>query len=75
MSISRNLLRIFVVATVLPALMSCSAEQDALTPVTESRGVISNSQQQALEAANTVEQTLLDAAAQREKELQERLQR
>lgn len=42
-------------------------------PAQSNRGVLSNQQEAALDAARTVEQTLLDAAAAREKELAERL--
>ena len=64
-------------ATLLTLLSACGADSDESNvtqePEQAARGILTNQQQQALEAANSVEQTLLDSAADREKELEARL--
>jgi hypothetical protein len=70
-----------VIATQCVFLSACggdsatdnAAESTSQEPVQSNRGVLTNQQESALDAARTVEQTLLDAAADREKELAERL--
>ncbi|MFT4815692.1 MAG: hypothetical protein ACI9IQ_001185 [Cyclobacteriaceae bacterium] len=66
-----------VIATLLTLLNACGAdsEESNLTqgPEQSQQGILSNQQQQALDAASSVEQTLLNAAADREKELEARL--
>ena len=66
-----------LVATMLTLLSACGAdsEESNLTqePEQSQQGILSNQQQQALDAARSVEQTLLDSAADREKELEARL--
>lgn len=73
-----KILLLGVIATSLSLLSACGADSDepTLTQETEqsARGILTNSQQQALEAASGVEQTLLNSAADREKELKDRLQ-
>lgn len=72
-----KILLLGVIATLLILLNACGADSDEpdLTqePGQSQQGILSNQQQQALDAASSVEQTLLDAAADREKELEARL--
>lgn len=72
-----KILPLGIIATLLALLSACGAdsEESNLTqkPEQSQQGILSNQQQQALDAANTVEQTLLNAAADREKELEARL--
>lgn len=66
-----------LVATFLALLSACGAdsEDSNLTqePEQSQQGILSSQQQQGLDAARSVEQTLLDSAAEREKELEDRL--
>lgn len=66
-----------IFSTSLVLLSACGAdtEESNLTqePEQSAQGILTNSQQQALEAASSVEQTLLNSAADREKELEARL--
>ena len=66
-----------VIITLIPLLNACGADSEGpnLTqePNQSQQGILSDQQQQALEAANSVEQTLLDAAADRAEELEARL--
>jgi len=68
-----------ITATLLALLGACGAdsEESNLTQESEQsqQGILSNQQQQALDAAKSVEQTLLNSAAEREKELEARLRR
>lgn len=72
-----KILLIGIVTTVLPLLSACGADSEesnlAQEPEQSQQGILSNQQQQALDAANSVQQTLLDSAADREKELEARL--
>ncbi|PCI75711.1 MAG: hypothetical protein COB20_12270 [SAR86 cluster bacterium] len=72
-----RLLSLGVIATLLTLLNACGAdsEEPNLTqePEPSQQGILSNQQQQALDAARSVEQTLLDSAADREQELEARL--
>ncbi|GJM14274.1 MAG: hypothetical protein DHS20C12_26770 [Pseudohongiella sp.] len=75
-----KLLRLGVIAAAIALLNACGADSDepsptqAQPPAQTAQGILTNSQQQALDAANSVQQTLLDAAADREEELANRLQ-
>ena len=66
-----------VVATSLALLSACGSDSEGPNLTQESeqsqQGILSSQQQQALDAARSVEQTLLDSAADREKELEARL--
>jgi ABC-type phosphate/phosphonate transport system substrate-binding protein len=66
-----------VIATLMTLLNACGAdsEESNLTqaPEQSQQGILSNQQQQALDTARGVEQTLLNSAADREKELEARL--
>lgn len=73
-------MKIFLVGItiiLLPLLSACGAdsEESNLTQESEQsqQGILSNQQQQALDAARSVEQTLLDSAEERQKELEARL--
>jgi hypothetical protein len=72
----KNLL-LGITATLLALLNACGAdsEESNLTqePEQSQQGILSNQQLQALDAARSVEQTLLNSAADREKELEARL--
>ncbi len=72
-----KILLLGITATSLALLGACGAdrEESNLTqePEQSQQGILSNQQQQALEAARSVEQTLLNSAADREKELEARL--
>jgi len=72
-----KILPLGLVATLLTQLSACGADSEESNVTQESeqaaRGILTNQQQQALEAANSVEQTLLNSAADREKELEVRL--
>ena len=72
-----KILLLGLVVTLLTLLSACGAdsEESNLTEESEQsqQGILSNQQQQALDAARSVEQTLLDTAADREKELEARL--
>ncbi len=57
----------------LSSLCACSSDNEDENPEQAPQGVLSTQQQQALDAANSVEQLLLDSAEQREKELEARL--
>ena len=66
-----------VIALFMFLLIGCGAEngdESVGTAGQSSPGIISAQQQRALDGANSVEQTLLDAAAQRKKDLEEQLQ-
>lgn len=63
------------IATLLSLLTACGSEsEESNLNQQPQQGVLSSQQQRALEAAGSVEQTLLDSAAQRQKELEARLQ-
>lgn len=70
-------MQIGIIALGLALLNACGpdTEESIMTqePEQTSQGILSNSQQQALEAAASVEQQLLDSAADRQKELEARL--
>lgn len=72
-----KILLLGMLVTLLPLLNACGAERESTNltqePEQSQQGILSNQQQQALDAANSVEQTLLNAAADREKELEARL--
>jgi len=72
-----KILLLGVIATSLALLSACGADSEqpnlAQEPEQSQQGILSNSQQQALDAVRSVEQTLLDSAAEREKELEARL--
>jgi hypothetical protein len=72
----KNLL-LGLVTTLLTLLSACGADSEdsnlSQEPEQSQQGVLSSQQQQALDAARSVEQTLLDSAADREKELEARL--
>ena len=72
-----KILLLGLVVTLLTLLSACGAdsEESNLTEESEQsqQGILSNQQQQALDAARSVEQTLLNSAADREKELEARL--
>ena len=67
-----------MLATLLTLLNACGADRESTNlnqePEQSQQGILSNQQQQALDAARSVEQTLLNTAADREKELEARLQ-
>ena len=67
-------LLIGIVATALTLLSACGADSEDGNSSQESaqsqQGILSDSQQQALDTARSVEQTLLNSAADREKELE-----
>jgi len=62
-----------VAIPLLVLLAGCGSDSD--NEEQSPQGILTGQQLQALEGANSVEQTLLDAAAGREKELEARLQR
>ncbi|MDA0279586.1 MAG: hypothetical protein O3C29_03970 [Proteobacteria bacterium] len=66
-----------IIPTLLMLLNACGAdsEESNVNQQTEQsqQGILSNQQQKALDAARSVEQTLLNSAADREKQLEARL--
>ncbi len=68
---------IAAIAAALTLLTACGSESDESTtaqqPAQAQQGILTNQQQTALDAANSVQQTLLDSAEQRQKELEARL--
>ncbi|NKB32672.1 MAG: hypothetical protein GKR91_06205 [Pseudomonadales bacterium] len=66
-----------MIISLLTPLTACGSDSEETNvsqePAQSGQGILTNSQQQALDSARTVEQTLLDAAEQRERELEERL--
>ncbi|MBT3530262.1 MAG: hypothetical protein HOF74_04295 [Gammaproteobacteria bacterium] len=56
-------------------LLACSSEEEPAINTQEARGVLTEQQQNALDAANSVADLLQDAADDTEKELKERLDR
>ena len=74
--VMKNLL-LGLVTTLLILLGACGADSEdsnlSQEPEQSQQGILSSQQQQALYAARSVEQTLLDSAANGEKELEARL--
>ena len=74
--VMKNLL-LGLVTTLLILLGACGADSEESNLIQEleqlQQGILSNQQQQALDAARSVEQTLLDSAQERQKELEARL--
>tara|TARA_B110000483_G_C17807676_1_gene393886 strand:- start:53 stop:286 length:234 start_codon:yes stop_codon:yes gene_type:complete len=68
-----------ILSALLTLLNACGADSEETNLTQESepsqQGILTNQQQQTLDAAKGVEQTLLNSAADREKELEARLQR
>jgi hypothetical protein len=66
-----------ITVTLLPLLSACGADSKESNllqePEQSQQGILSNQQQQALDAARSVEQTLSDSAQERQKELEARL--
>ena len=64
-----------IVATLMLLLLSsgCDTGNESDTQVQTPQGVISSQQREAIDAANSVEQVLLDAAEDRRKELEAQL--
>ncbi|MFT7205880.1 MAG: hypothetical protein ACI9JU_000625 [Pseudohongiellaceae bacterium] len=72
-----RILLVGITVTLLPLLSACGADSEESNLIQEpeqsQQGILSNQQQQALDAARSVERTMLDSAADREKELEARL--
>ncbi|MFT7473039.1 MAG: hypothetical protein ACI8XU_002943 [Kiritimatiellia bacterium] len=72
-----KILLVGITASLLPLFSACGAESEESNLIQEpeqsQQGILSNQQQQALDAARSVEQTLLDSAQERQKELEARL--
>lgn len=62
-----------MIIMLLGMLVACGPEGENPTQAQESKGILTNRQQQALDGAASVEQILLDSAADREKELEAQL--
>lgn len=71
-----NKSRIGVTIVLLGLLSACSSDSENENETQEQapRGVLTNQQLQALDAANSVQQTLQDSAEERRKELEAQLQ-
>lgn len=69
-----NKSRIGVTIVLLGLLSACSSDNENETQEQAPRGVLTNQQLQALDAANSVQQTLQDSAEERRKELEAQLQ-
>ena len=71
-----NKLQIGVTIVLLGLLSACGADNENENEVQQQtpQGVLTNQQQQALDVANSIEQTLLDSAEERRKELEAQLQ-
>lgn len=74
--VMKNLL-LGLVTTLLILLGACGADSEESNLIQEpeqlQQGMLSNQQQQALDAARSVERTMLDSAANGEKEIEARL--
>lgn len=72
-----KILLVGITVTLLPLISACGADSEEPNLIEEpeqsQQGILSNQQQQALDAARSVEQTLLDSAEERQKELEARL--
>ena len=70
-------LQLGIITTLLVFLCACGGDTEDTSldqaPEQSPQGILSNQQQQALDAARDVEQTLLNAAEERKKELEARL--
>lgn len=62
-----------IIIVLLGLLVGCGSDNANETQEQAPQGVLTNRQQQALDGAASVEQILLDSAADREKELEARL--
>ncbi len=71
-----NKFRIGVTIVLLGLLSACGVDNENENEVQQQtpQGVLTNQQQQALDVANSIEQTLLDSAEERRKELEAQLQ-
>ena len=74
-----RILLLGLLSTLSVLLNACGADREESSLVQEpeqrQQGILTNQQQQTLDAAKSVEQTLLHSAADREKELEARLQK
>lgn len=68
-----NRFKIAAAILLFGTLAACDSGDETISEEARPQGVISNQQQEALDAANSVEQILLDASQDREKELEARL--
>lgn len=66
-------LRTGMTIVLLGLLAACGSDNENEVQQQEPQGVLSNRQQEALDAANSVEQILLNSAEDRDKELEARL--
>lgn len=62
-----------LLALSISSLTSCSEDAAPEAAPPAARGILTTTQQQALDSANSLEQSMQEAAAARERELQERL--
>ena len=71
---NRSRIGIIIVLSGLLSVCGSDNESDTETQQPQPRGVLTNQQQQALDAANALEQTLQQSAEDRRKELEAQLQ-